>query len=170
MRGNTKYGSNPYRGRPIPKGRIEWAVEQANSAAHASRLLNVDKNTFKKYAEMYGLYEGVKNKSGKGISKGGNIYKGTHNLQDICDNKYPKYPLWKLKDRILRAGWIEEICDECGFREHRVTDAKTPLVLNFNDGEWDKGKRDYRLENLQLLCFNCFFLLVGNLNNRHKKI
>ena len=69
MRGNTKYGSNPYRGRPIPKGRIEWAVEQANSAAHASRLLNVDKNTFRKYAEMYDLYEGVKNKSGKGISK-----------------------------------------------------------------------------------------------------
>ena len=63
MRGNTKYGSNPYRGRPIPKGRIEWAVEQANSAAHASRLLNVDKNTFRKYAEMYDLYEGVKNKS-----------------------------------------------------------------------------------------------------------
>ena len=86
MRGNTKYGSNPYRGRPIPKGRIEWACEQANSAAHASRLLNVDKNTFKKYAEMYGLYEGVKNKSGKGISKGGNIYKGTHSLTDICDN------------------------------------------------------------------------------------
>ena len=68
MKGNTKYGSNPYRGKPIPKGRIEWAVEQARSAAEAARLLNVDKNTFKKYAVMYDLYEGVKNKSGKGIS------------------------------------------------------------------------------------------------------
>jgi len=169
MKGNTKYGSNPYKGRPIPKGRIEWAVEIAKSAAHAARLLDVDKNTFKKYATMYGLYEKVKNPAGIGISKGGNINSGTHNLKAICAGEYPKYPLWKLKDRLLRAGWIEEKCDECDFREHRITDAKSPLVLNFNDGEWEHGKRDFSLENLQILCFNCFFLLVGNLNNRHKK-
>jgi len=170
MKGNTKYGSNPFRGKPIPKGRIEWAVEQARSAAEAARLLNVDKNTFKKYAIMYDLYEGVKNKSGKGISKGGNIWKGTHNLKDICDNKYPNYPLWKLKDRILRACWKEEKCDECGFSESRITDAKVPLVANLKDGNWEKGQRDYSLENIQLLCLNCFYLYVGNLNNRHKKI
>ena len=48
MKGNTKYGSNPFKGKPIPKGRIESAVEQARSAAEAARLLNVDKNTYKK--------------------------------------------------------------------------------------------------------------------------
>ena len=170
MKGNTKYGSNPFRGKPIPKGRIEWAVEQARSAAEAARLLNVDKNTFKKYAMMYDLYEGVKNKSGKGISKGGNVWKGTHNLKDICDNKYPNYPLWKLKDRIIRACWKEEKCDECGFDEHRITDAKVPLVANLKDAVWEKGQRNYNLDNIQLLCLNCFYLYVGNLNNRHKKI
>ena len=170
MIGNKKYGSNPYRGKPIPKGRIEWAVEQAKSARQAARLLDVDFNTFKKYAVMYDLYEGVKNKSGKGISKGGNIYKGTHSLTDICDNKYPQYPLWKFKDRLIRACWKPEECDNCGFKEHRITDAKVPLVINFKDGEWDKEKRDYSLQNIELLCFNCYYLLVGNLNNRHKKI
>ena len=33
-------GKNPYKGRPIPKGRIEWAIKHARSASEASRLLN----------------------------------------------------------------------------------------------------------------------------------
>ena len=35
---------------------------------------------------------------------------------------------------------------------------------------WDKEKRDYSLKNIEFLCFNCYYLYVGNLNNRHKKI
>ena len=104
---------HPYKGRPIPQGRIEWACEQAKSARQAARVLEVDFNTFKKYAVMYDLYDGVKNKAGKGISKGGNIYKGTNSLTDICDNKYPQYPLWKFKDRLIRACWKPEKCDGC---------------------------------------------------------
>ena len=152
---------------PLKYNRFE---NQIISEKELNDIRKEAKNTFKKYAIMYDLYEGVKNKSGKGISKGGNVWKGTHNLKDICDNKYPNYPLWKLKDRILRACWKEEKCDECGFSEHRITDAKVPLVANLKDGNWEKGQRDYSLENIQLLCLNCFYLYVGNLNNRHKKI
>ena len=61
-------GRNPYKGRPIPKGRIEWAIKHARSASEASRLLNVSRHTFRKYAEMYELYGGITNKAGKGIS------------------------------------------------------------------------------------------------------
>ena len=76
----------------------------------------------------------------------------------------------KFKDRLIRACWKPEECDNCGFKEHRITDAKVPLVINFKDGVWDKEQRDYSLQNIELLCFNCYYLLVGNLNNRHKKI
>ena len=62
-------GKNPYRGKPIPKGRIEWAIKHARSASEASRLLNVSRHTFRKYAEMYDLYGGITKKAGKGISK-----------------------------------------------------------------------------------------------------
>ena len=40
-------------------------------------------------------------------------------------------------------------------------DFKIPLILIFKDGD----STNHRLENLYLLCFNCAFLTVGNLNN-----
>jgi hypothetical protein len=45
----------------------------------------------------------------------------------------------------------------CDFTERRVTDYKMPLLMHFRNG----NKVDYRLENLQLLCYNCYYLYVG---------
>jgi hypothetical protein len=45
----------------------------------------------------------------------------------------------------------------CGFSERRVTDYKVPLLMNFKDG----SKCNYLLDNLELLCYNCYFLYVG---------
>jgi hypothetical protein len=33
-----------------------------------------------------------------------------------------------------------------------------PLLLHFKDDD----KQNYKLENLELLCYNCFFLTVGD--------
>ena len=71
---------------------------------------------------------------------------------------------WEVGEEGTRKGVAS------GFSESRITDAKVPLVANLKDGNWEKGQRDYSLENIQLLCLNCFYLYVGNLNNRHKKI
>jgi len=64
----------------------------------------------------------------------------------------------KIKVRAINEGFLKECCDKCGFSERRVLDYKVPLLLNFRSG----NKADYRLENLQLLCYNCYFLFVGN--------
>jgi len=40
-----------------------------------------------------------------------------------------------------------------------VTDYKIPLLLNFKD----KNKKNYRKENIELLCYNHYFLQVGDI-------
>ena len=66
-------GRNPYRGKPIPKGRVEWAIENSMSLKGASRILGVSYNTFKKYAVQYDLFDQNKNIGGRGIPKSGNL-------------------------------------------------------------------------------------------------
>jgi hypothetical protein len=50
-------------------------------------------------------------------------------------------------------------CYQCGFSEKRVIDYKQPLILNFKDG----NKNNWKLDNLRMLCYNCYYLYVGNL-------
>jgi hypothetical protein len=42
-----------------------------------------------------------------------------------------------------------------------VSDYKIPLILHFKD----KNKQHYRLENMEMLCYNCYFLMVGDVFN-----
>ena len=52
-----------------------------------------------------------------------------------------------------------EQCNCCSFEERRVVDYKVPLVLNFKD----KNKKNWKQDNLEFLCYNCYFLNVGNI-------
>ena len=66
---------NPFRSKPLTKGRIMWAINQTLSLTKASELCNVCYPTFRKYAKMYkdengvSLFEKYKNQQGKGIPK-----------------------------------------------------------------------------------------------------
>jgi hypothetical protein len=64
----------------------------------------------------------------------------------------------KIKQRIIAEGYISEECQICNFNERRVTDYKIPLLMNFKDG----NKYNYLLLNLELLCYNCYFLHVAD--------
>jgi hypothetical protein len=68
------------------------------------------------------------------------------------------FPIQKLKDKILERDLMEEKCNLCGFSERRVLDFKMPLIMSFKNGD----KRNWVLHNLQLLCYNCYFLTIGN--------
>ncbi len=52
------------------------------------------------------------------------------------------------------------MCSSCGFSEERISDGKMPLLIDFLDGNLNNRK----LENIRPLCYNCFFLLVGERN------
>ena len=141
--------------RPLLKSEILAVQENARSAAECARLLGVSYRTYKKYAELYGIFKNVYNPLGFGIEKGYSFSRkyNSAKLKDIFDNKHPKYPLQRLRWRLVKRKLIKDECMVCGFSEPRITDKKKPLVLIFNDKHGD-----YSLSNLKLLCFNCVFL------------
>ena len=151
--------------KPLMQSEILEVQKKARSAMEAARLLGVSYNTYKKYARKYGVFEDLKNPDGTGIRKGYNLKRGKFSLDDILKGKYPEYPIWKLKQRLLNNGYMLEKCNKCGFEEKRITDSKVPLVLDFEDGD----RKNHKYENLRMLCFNCSFLINGNLTGPRKE-
>ena len=49
---NRPKKKNPFRSKPIPKSRIEWAIRSTMSIRAAAQYLGVAYNTFKKYAKV----------------------------------------------------------------------------------------------------------------------
>jgi hypothetical protein len=150
-----KQGINPFRGNVIPKGRMEWALEQTLSISAAAKLLRVSYNTFKKYAKFYDLFEQNKNPAGVGIPRRGDTGFSTARIQDIFAGKHPNYPHYKLQDRLLKNGYLAQECNNCGFEGYRGSDMRSPLLLDF----LDRDPKNHELANLRLLCYNCFFIL-----------
>ena len=69
--------------------------------------------------------------------------------------------MFTIKDMlkcILTEGHLAECCSRCTFEERRVLDYKMPLLMNFKDN----NKKNYRKENIELLCYNCYFLYIGD--------
>ena len=162
-KGTTKQG---WGARPILESEIKEAQKNAQSAFEAARNLGVSYNTYKKWAKIYGLFDDVKNQSGKGISKGGQLRSGAYALTDILDGNHPDYPIGKLKRRLMDTGTFPCKCFNCELEEKRVTDGKVPLLLDFIDGD----KRNKKAENLRFLCYNCYFYLSGNLNGSNSTL
>jgi len=131
----------------------------SKSEAEASRKLGVSFMTYRKYAKMYGLYGRMANAAGKGMLKPiRNEDSGKYPLNSILEGKFPKYSTNRLKTRMLRCNRIEQKCNKCNFAERRISDNNTPLILNYIDGDPKNKLR----ENIELLCYNCYYLYVNN--------
>ena len=149
---NKPRSKNPFKGRPIPKTRIEWAIRSTLSIRAAAIHLGVAYNTFKKYAIMYDLFEQNKNQAGVGVTTKGNTGWGIK-IQDLFAGKHPNYPHWKIQERIIRDGYVKQCCSNCGFDDYREIDMRGPYIINFLDGD----STNHSLDNIALLCYNCFF-------------
>lgn len=139
--------------RPLIQSEILEAQEKAKSAAQAAKYLNVSYSTYVKYAKLYDIHKNFTNKCGKGVSKPRNPKTGKYPLDDILNCKYPDYPLFKLKDRLIRAGLKSAQCEQCGYNERRLSDGKIPLLIIFEDN----NEKNKRLENMKIFCYNCSF-------------
>jgi len=144
--------------RPILMEQIKAAQEKSRSALEAARTLGISYNTYKKYARMYGIFEDLKNPSGVGIERRTGIRNNKYHIEDLINGKHLKYPLHKYKNKLFDSGYVPKVCGCCGFSEERVTDGKMPLLIDFIDGNLNNRK----LDNIRPLCYNCFFLLVGD--------
>jgi hypothetical protein len=153
---NLKNGSSPH---ILLEGEILAAQSISKCETEAAVKLGVSFMTYRKYAMMYGLYGRIKNMAGLGISKPiKNEDGGKYPLNKILEGRFPNYSTGRLKVRLIRAKRMEERCDRCGFCEHRISDSSVPLLLNYKDGN-NKNKKK---ENLELLCYNCYYLFVNN--------
>jgi ribosomal protein L37E len=86
-------------------------------------------------------------------------------LPDILEGKYPDYKPQVLKRRLIREGYKKEECSLCGFSERRVTDYTVPLVVAWRDG----NRLNFSEDNLELICYNCYYLAYGNIKSRSEK-
>jgi hypothetical protein len=149
----------------LTESQILEVQKHARSAKEAARMLGVSYLTYKKYAKMFGVFENLLNPTGVGISKGFAFYK-KYPLDEILEGKHPGYNINTLKKRLIKSDEFEHKCDICGFDEERITDGKRPLILDFVDDD----KTNHRRENVRFLCYNCYFLNVGNINKKRYDI
>jgi|TARA_B100002019_G_C21272705_1_gene603312 hypothetical protein len=153
--------------KPLSKEMILAAMENTQSNKAAARYLNVSYMHYKKWAEFFvdkdtgeTLWQKHSNQAGKGVPKFFKKYKDKVKLDDILNGRIDatNFEPQFLKYRLIEEGYLYEECSECGFHERRVSDYKIPLLLNFKDG----NKKHWGLNNLELLCYNHYFLKVGD--------
>lgn len=148
------------------------AMNKTKSVRAAARYLNVSYIHMKKWMKLYQNEDGItlfdahKNQSGKGIPKflsNNGTKKKDPALLDVIEGRIDPshFNPQKIKYRLIEEGYLKEECNNCGFQERRVTDYKIPLILHFKD----KNKQHYRLDNMEMLCYNCYFLMVGEVFN-----
>ena len=149
----------------LSKEQIVAAQGKTKSNMAAARYLHVSYQHYKKYAKLYKLFDGHKNQSGKGIPK---FLKGTKKMPamiEIIEGRIAasSFDPNKLKYSLIEQGYLSEECAVCSFKERRVLDYKMPLLLQFKDN----NSNNYSLNNIQLLCYNHYFLTVGDIFNKN---
>lgn len=167
----------------ITKEQCLYGMSKTNSVRSCARFLSVSYQHLKKYLKLYvdeetgqTLFEIQVNKSGKGISKflsdaanrRTKKIKGELRIDDLKHTPLTdllsgkvipvNYSATRIKDRLIKELYLKDKCYHCGFNDHRLIDNKAPLILNFKDC----NKKNWALENLEILCYNCYFIYVGN--------
>ena len=145
-------------------------MDKTKSVRAAARYLNCSYQHIKKWMKLYvdsngvSLFDAHKNQSGKGIPKFlsvSSINKKEPAILDIIEGRIDPshFNPQKIKYRLITDGYLKDECCNCGFHERRVSDYKSPLILHFKDG----NKQHYRLDNMEMLCYNCYYLMVGDI-------
>ena len=152
------------------KSQIETAMRYTKSIRAAAKYLGCSYQHLKPFMKALRiddsdpnsltLFDAHKNQNGKGIPKFLPNRRKEPNVKRIFEEGtgYESFTPFKIKARGIAEGYLKDECYTCGCNERRVTDYKTPTLLNFKDG----NKSNYLLDNLEILCYNCYFLYVGD--------
>ena len=162
------------RPKPISKDQIIVAMANTLSNRAAARFLGCSYGHYKGYAKLYkdengiSLFDKHLNPHGKGIPK--YVNEGGRKkfpILEIVEGRVSpaNYDPNKIKYALISEGLVREYCANCGFHERRVTDFRIPLLMHFEDG----NKYNYRLNNIRLYCYNCYFLTVGDVFTKHQE-
>ena len=148
----------PGRRKVITKNMILRAQSETSSNMAASRWLEVSYNTYKKWAKYYGVFEQHLNQKGVGIKKGWATYKVP--IDDIISGKRQPPARWShkvFKSRLIEDGYFNDECSNCGYNEVNLGTENVCLAVDFEDGNHE----NFKIENLRLLCPNCYLSYNG---------
>ena len=150
--------------KPLTKEQMVAAQSKTLSNMAAARYLHVSYQHYKKWAKLYKIFESHKNQAGVGVPKFLKGSKKMPHMIEIIEGRIAAshFDPNKLKYALIEQGYLPEECSICGFKERRVLDYKIPLLLHFKD----KNSNNYSLDNVQLLCYNHYFLQVGDIFNK----
>ena len=163
-----------YKGYQLTEAQIRYAIANTSSNKEAANWLHVSFACWKKYAKSYIDTDSGKNlydlHRDEGFAKRlvlpktkyrrkttGSWAFQPYKMEEVLANMHPNYSLKTFKNRIINEGYVPERCFKCGFQEHRPYDYTVPLKMNWIDGD----KHNYQLENIELLCYNCYYIHVG---------
>lgn len=159
--------------KPLTKEQVLLAMKMTKSNKAAARYLNCSYIHYKQWAKRYVEFEGGrnlfdihKNQAGKGIPKflaGNSGKKSSWDVLDVIEGRIAAthFRPEDIKKKMIDEGHLKEECAMCGFHERRVNDYKIPLILDFKDN----NPNHYNLGNIRFLCYNCYFLNVGEIFN-----
>ena len=151
------------------RSQIETAMRYTKSVRAAAKYLGCSYQHLKPYMKNLKvdesdsnsptLFETHKNQTGKGIPKFLPNRRKEPNVKRIFieGTGWESFCVDKIRIRGIAEGYLKDECYTCGFNERRITDYKIPLLLNFKDG----NKCNYLKDNLEQLCYNCYFLYIG---------
>jgi hypothetical protein len=152
------------------KSQIETAMRYTKSIRAAAKYLGCSYQHLKPFMKALKvdendpnsptLFDVHKNQHGKGIPKFLPNRRKEPNVKRIFEEGlgYESFTPTKIKTRGIAEGYLRDECYTCGCNERRITDYKTPTLLNFKDN----NKSNYLKDNLEILCYNCYFLYVGD--------
>ena len=144
-------------------------IKQHSTLDAIAKALNMSKRILIKYAKIfaysssetyYDYFQRMKVwKHKKGIKYTPDL---KQKIQEILDGKrINTYPLGDLMYLLFRYEYKKECCENCGCGDRRTHDGRKPLLLTFKN----KGNiKNYNLQNLQILCYNCYFMTVGDVS------
>jgi hypothetical protein len=158
---------------------VVFNIPDIKSNRDASQYLNVSFKRWKKYASLYiekdsgkSYFQLLLDRSNKAKGQRLIILKKLHrkkkwdewyvkNILEKLNNSeldVKKYTQKRLKEFLIANDVLVERCACCGYSEKNMITGKVPLLIDHIDCDYT----NWKIENLQMLCFNCFSQLVGN--------
>jgi hypothetical protein len=157
---------------------VVFNIPDIKSNRDASQYLNVSFKRWKKYASLYiekesgkSYFQLLLDRSNKAKGQRLIILKKLHrkkkwdewyvkNILEKLNNSeldVKKYTQKRLKEFLIANDVLVERCACCGYWEKNMLTGKVPLLIDHIDCDYT----NWKIENLQMLCFNCFSQLVG---------
>ena len=128
----------------ISKEKIIEVCKTSNSMAQAAAELNIHFNTLKRLAILYDCYT-----PNQGLKGGNKNTPSKIHLNEILEGIHPHFQTYKLKNRLLKEGLIQNKCSICGIESWN--NKQIQLELDHIDG----NRINHDFNNLRLLCPNC---------------